>query len=133
MTKLRNPRMTRHLWTVLLVSIVLAGAPLLIPAPAHPSAVTRANFDKLQQGMTGDEVEAVLGVSGNYSRNRSRAVGQSGMMFRRYWVSDEGTIIVEMGPAELGLDGADRVAHKVFYPPPAVSCGELWLRRCGLL
>jgi hypothetical protein len=133
MSKLRKPRMTWRLWAVFLASIVLLGTPFLLPAPAFPSAVTRANFDKVQQGMTDDEVEAVLGPQGNYSQNRPRVVGQSGLMCRRYWVSDEGTVIVEMGAVETGMAYSWQVADKKFFPAPMVSYGVLWLRRLGLV
>jgi hypothetical protein len=110
----------------------MVGTPFLLPASAHPSAVTRANFDKIQHGMTGDEVEAILGPQGNYSRHRCRFVALSGM-YQWCWVSDEGAIFVEMGTSDPGLDDAGRVENKIFFPEPKISYGELWLHRLDLL
>jgi hypothetical protein len=63
--------MRRHRWKLLgaaaalaVVALVVAGVMLLRDPPAP--RLTRANADKLHYGMTGAEVEALLGPPGDY-------------------------------------------------------------------
>ena len=47
-----------------LAVLVAAGAVVLWPEP--PSRITRENFDRVREGMTQAEVEAILGPPGDY-------------------------------------------------------------------
>jgi hypothetical protein len=46
------------------LAVVAAGAVVLWPEP--PSRITRENFDRIREGMTQAEVEAILGPPGDY-------------------------------------------------------------------
>ena len=63
-----------------LAVLVAAGAVVLWPEP--PSRITRENFDRVREGMTQAEVEAILGPPGDY---RTR-LGDT--KFHEGWLTD---------------------------------------------
>jgi hypothetical protein len=75
------------------------------------SNVSRANFDKISEGMKEDQVKAILGSA---SESRSSSVKVEDAVFtstQTKWRNDKGTIVVVF------LNG--EVQQKVFYEPGA--------------
>ena len=113
-----------------LLALALVGGSFLVPVPLRPSKVTRENFDRVQDGMTADEVEAILGPDGHYHSGHY-TVPESGMVFRRYWLGDEGFIIIEMSSGGPDVKGPWGVGSKRFFPVPRQTYGERWLQYFG--
>ena len=67
-------------------------------APPRPG-ITRRNYERIREGMTFAEVEAILGPEG-YQTKRLVIVGMEGTMFRRWWIGDEAVITIEFGPKD---------------------------------
>jgi hypothetical protein len=61
-------------------------------------SITKANFDRIEQGMTAKEVEAILGPAG-YHTKRGLIVPVDGTRFRRGWIGDEAVITISFGPS----------------------------------
>jgi hypothetical protein len=121
-------RKKRILWLTFVVALCgLAVGSFFVPAPNHPSRVTQDTFDRVQEGMTEAEVEAILGPSGYYNR-RPYVVFEHGLSFRRYWLGDEGVIVIEMTWDDHDRSKPRWVDHKYFTPLPLESYGERWLR-----
>jgi hypothetical protein len=59
----------RHKWKLLALAglVLLAGVTALVLWPPPSSRVTRENSDRIKQGMTQAEVEAILGPPGDYT------------------------------------------------------------------
>jgi hypothetical protein len=106
-----------------LLSIVL-GASLFTLRQPRPG-ITRENFDRTEVGMTEDEVEAILGGPPGTYTDRPIVVVIEGVMFRRWWIGDEGVVTIE-----LTWDEPRRVAHKRFRPIPPEpfdeQCSRHW-------
>jgi hypothetical protein len=84
-------------------------------------AITKGRYERIQDGMTEPEVEAILGgPSGDYT-SRPIVVAMSGTMFRRWWVGDDAIITV-------GLDLEGRVVQKEFHELPAEPFPEKFFR-----
>ena len=89
---------------------LVAIAVVLMLAGCGPK-VSRANFDKINEGMKEDQVQAILGIA---SESRSSAVKVEETVFtstESKWRNDKGTIVV------LFLNG--EVQQKIFYEPGA--------------
>jgi hypothetical protein len=84
--------LTAILGLVVLV-VQLAVLPVLHPKPS----ITRANYDRIEKGMTAEEVRGILGPEG-YHAKRHIIIPMTGVMFRRSWVSDEAVITISFCP-----------------------------------
>jgi hypothetical protein len=114
------------------VVLVLVGIllPLMLP---YRSPVTRAAYERIEEGTTQDEVEALLGgPPGDYRtrpavNNLRLYAPSSGALVRRseLWNGDEGDIIVTYG------DGG-RVYSTHFNEAEPCDCGPLELARWRL-
>jgi hypothetical protein len=132
-------RKRRLLLAVFVALLDLVIVSFLIPAPDVPSKVTRENFDRIQHGMTDDEVTAILGPEGDYSgRHHGRFSSGGGYSLRRFWWGVQGEIFVEFEKDRSNPDrfGPWRVVDKTFSPLPPGSpretYGERWYRQLGL-
>lgn len=109
----------------LAVAVVVAGAAGYLAwshsRPAAftptPSGVTRANFERIEVGMTEAEVERILGGPPGVYTNRPDIQAQSGISFRRFWYGDEGNIVIEVGrDFDEPQSSPRRVRNKRFVP-----------------
>lgn len=72
----------------LFVVLVCVGVGLaMVLTPDHRPGVTKANFDKLQEGMSKEQVETLLGADKSAS---FYAGGLSGGLGRTVWIGDDG-------------------------------------------
>ena len=75
--------------------IVLLIPSLLLPTSRPKSAINQENFDRIQVGMTEDEVEAILGgPPGNYTDRRYPMSYTGGSLLYRSWIGDGGVISI---------------------------------------
>lgn len=116
------------LWATL-IALGLGAVSFFVTAPNFPSKVTQENFNRVEEGMSEAELEAILGPPGYYYRYRPHAVVEHGIVFRRYWLGDEGCIIIELAGPDNEPDGIRRVGRKDFFPLAPETYGERWLRR----
>jgi hypothetical protein len=111
---------------VLVVSLGLLGAvavrPIFFP-PTNPR-ITRENVGRIKEGMTREEVEAILGPAGDYRTGPTGAIGGQSEFLRDteslapplWWVSDDAqamvwfvdgkvwlTLVNSMEPGPVGL------------------------------
>ncbi|MDB5306911.1 MAG: hypothetical protein JWO38_1113 [Gemmataceae bacterium] len=128
-------RLRRLVWLIPAALLILVGASVLVPVQYPPSRITQENFDRIQDGMSEAEVEEILGPPGYYNHN-PYVVFESGISFRRYWLGDEGFVIIEVTwpedpPTWLPLphNRTRRVYRKEFHPVPPESYGERWYRQ----
>jgi hypothetical protein len=80
--------------------------------------------------MTEAEVEAVFGCPpGEYNR-RPLALPMTGVLFKRWWASDEAVVIVRVAPEDLEDRGKPwRVTSMTFDPLPPETFRERCRRR----
>jgi len=93
------------------LAAALAALALVLMLAACGPNVSRANYDKISEGMKEDQVKAILGVA---TESRSSAVKAEDTVFtstQTKWRNDKGTIVV------LFLNG--EVQQKIFYEPGA--------------
>jgi hypothetical protein len=100
-------------WSALVfaVALILLGAFLALAWP-RPSHVTRANFERIREGMSRADVEAVLGPPGDYTTGPTalRSIPVSWAPppgSPEFWTGDEGN-------ATVWFDAAGRVAGSHF-------------------
>lgn len=113
----RRPR-----WPVFVsLAVLLILVALVLPVFRQtPSSASRARFDRIQNGMTEDQVERLLGgTRGVYDKGRpgttTTAVGIGpGMGHLSWWYFPDCVIEVE-------FDEYGRVCHKMIEPPPPQS------------
>jgi hypothetical protein len=85
----------------LLALLGVAGLLLAWLTP-HPGAgITKENYERIREGMTFAEVEAILGPEG-YQTKRPLIVPVSGPTFPRWWIGDDAIITIEFGPKGWG-------------------------------
>jgi hypothetical protein len=104
--------------TALLAAIVVSSLP-----PPPTSRITKENFDRIQLGMTQDEVEEILGPEGWYNTKgcRNICIGCVRLRGQLEWVGDEGVISIQMKPPDDGKPEEQpprpwRVGVKSFRP-----------------
>jgi hypothetical protein len=93
------------------------------PTPP-PSRITKENFDRIQLGMTQDEVEEILGPPGWHSSStgyRNISIGGVRLRGDLEWIDDEGVIFIRMMPPNDGKPEEQpprpwRVGYKSFRP-----------------
>src|SRR5690349_19624110 len=72
----------------------------MLAHPLHPRPViTKANFDRIEEGMTAKQVEAILGPEG-YHTKRPVVIPMSGTMSRRWWIGDDAVITISFAPKD---------------------------------
>jgi hypothetical protein len=69
--RMRLPRLPRKRLLVPLAGLLALVASFVL-CPIPPSRVTRENYDRIREGMTRAEVEAILGPPGDYRTGRTR-------------------------------------------------------------
>src|SRR5262245_31156651 len=57
----------KRLWVLVGLAAVLLAVGAFMAGPPPPDRVTRANFDRVWEGMSRAEVEAILGPPGDYT------------------------------------------------------------------
>jgi hypothetical protein len=79
-----------------LLAVGLCGLVLTFHLWQEPPGITRANYDKIEAGMTKAEVEAILGCPpGNFGADvEPVATVQTGAMFRSCWIGNNAVISV---------------------------------------
>jgi hypothetical protein len=92
-------RRARMVWIASGLALVCVLGTSLWFVSHGPRRVTRANFDKIQNGMTDEKVEAILGPPGDYRawlRAQSLASydDETGNTRFRVWVDEGGGIMV---------------------------------------
>ena len=121
-------RKDRLIWLAAAALLGLGVCAILVTVQFPRSGITRENFDRILDGMTEAEVEAILGgPSGRYT-DRPMVVVMEGTMFRRWWIGNEGIVTIE-----LTFDEPQRVAHKRFDPIPPETLAERCRRWCRWL
>ncbi len=114
--------MNRRIWLVLMgVGVGLAVLPILARALSLRPGITRANYERIREGMTLQQVEGLLGgPSGNYSRIPDKEAGLWAIdpdrpdLGRRFFIGRE----VWTGDAlavAVWFDDEGRVARKESY------------------
>ena len=117
-------RERRLLWLAAATLLGLGVGTILLSAQRLRSGITRKNFDRIQEGMTEEEVEEILSDPPGIYTDRPIIVPMSGTMFRLWWIGDEGVLTIE-----LTLDQPRRVSHKEFDSIPPESFAERCRRR----
>ncbi len=80
---------TRKLrWAVVAGLVVLAGVAAFAARP-RPNRVTRANYERIREGMTLAEVQAILGPPGDYSSRPSDLYGLGNGGSEEWWKEGE--------------------------------------------
>jgi hypothetical protein len=105
------------LGAVVLALLGVAGALLPLMLPRRGAGITRANYEQIREGMTLDEVEAILGdPAGDYTGGQFYALPVPAVKFLpprhipviwRDWISKEGCISI--GFSESGQVGRKRL------------------------
>jgi hypothetical protein len=121
--------MTKRRWVVLVgllavgVCLTLAGLALLPPRPG----VTQANFDRIEDGMTREEVERILGGPGRLVAKNGEIMGGPGAAFVMngnlfLWDNPRNDTIVSVS-----FDDANRVIGKDWkdWGPPETFLQKL--------
>jgi hypothetical protein len=121
--------MLRRKRLVLLAGLVLVGTAAFSLWP-RPDRITKANFDRIKEGMSQADVEAILGPAGDYSTGRRLFIFESAGLSRDQisesevdaaqsglcWEGDTGRIDVAIGPN--GVSSAIySSAHKIKQDP----------------
>jgi hypothetical protein len=119
-TAARRPRWRPFVYFAVLLALVA----LLVPVfQRSPSTDIRARFDQIQNGMTEQQVEELLGgPRGVYDKSRRYATTAagwgSGSSHRSWWYFTDCTI-------EVGFDEDGRANGKrIELPPPQSLCGR---------
>lgn len=110
-------------FVVVAASALLAA--LLLPQRAQPT-ITQASCDRIQLGMTPEQVEQLLGGPDGVYTSRSVVVVMDGAdthRRRRRWFGDEGVIVIE-----LSFFDHKTVIEKSFDPFPPETFGEVLQR-----
>jgi SmpA / OmlA family len=100
-------RTLRRLLLILALAVLVAASGSFL-LPRGDARITQANCDKIREGMTKQEVEAILGPPGNYTGwphavpESSRELVASGL-----WVGEDGIILVS-------FDGDEKVDFVYF-------------------
>jgi len=119
----------RWLFWVTTAAIIGLGLCLIVITTQHRrSGITQENFDRIKEGMTEAEVEKILGGPPGTYTDRPIVVLMSGVMFRSWWIGDEGVIMIEVT-----FDEPRRVNRKEFDPIPPESFLERFRRRSSRL
>jgi hypothetical protein len=123
-------RYRRSLVVFAILSAGLVLVFLLRPTAGPRSGINRENFDRVNEGMTETEVETIFGCPpGNYSR-RPVIVFIEGVMLRRWWVSDDAVITIELSPDDDNDFGKPwRVCRKNYQIVTPESLTERFWRR----
>jgi hypothetical protein len=119
--------MRRYRWLGLAIFLALSVAgfeALLVPSPRQPSAISRDNFDRIEVGMTVEEVSLILGGPPGRYTDRRYHVFYHGISFRHWWIGEDAVIIIEVARDENDPTAPDRVYGKKFEPHPAESVLE---------
>jgi hypothetical protein len=128
-------RIPRYVWISPLLMVGLGVVAFLIPPPDAPSPVNRENFDRIQRGMTHDEVTAILGEETDHATRR-HVRAMSGVQDTGWWWGDEGTIVVGYTRDDSDITAPRRVTNKKFIPmppnTPRETYGDRWCRQLGL-
>jgi hypothetical protein len=105
-----------------LVLLAVAVKPILFPA-GNPR-LTQENFDRIKEGMSREEAEAILGPPGDYRTGLTQGTPRSGVYFFGYfgypaemeWEGDGGNF-------RLSVNRAGRIVWRDFVPmePAPVS------------
>jgi hypothetical protein len=121
--------------------LVLAGGLIALLGPRH-CPVNRAAFERIAEGMTPTDVEAILGgPQGDYRTRPSHPVVTTavhvniGMEFHQSWVGDEGTVCVTYVEPRPHLVSVTRVSFEDATPhaPGIVELARWRLRKLGAL
>jgi hypothetical protein len=108
--------------------LVVLGVGGILIIEKQRSGITRSNFEKIQLGMNETEVGNILGgPAGDYT-DRPIFVFMHGVMFRRWWIGDEGVVTIEL---DLGHEPPE-VAKKEFDPIPPESPLQWFQRKLSL-
>jgi hypothetical protein len=118
---LMGRRFCLALGALAIVSAGLVVVCLLRPTAGPASGINRENFDRVREGMTEAEVEAIFGCPPGHYNRRPVVVLMSGVMFRRWWVSDDAVITIELSPDDADWERPWRVCHKDYWPVPPES------------
>jgi len=122
--------MRKHwLLGLLTLALVFGASAMLLSLPQRESAIARKNFDRIQEGMTEAEVEAILGGPPGKYTDRPDPVLYHGIMFHRWWIGEDAVITIEVDVDESDLAAPARVSRKFFSPYPPESI----LERCSQL
>jgi hypothetical protein len=99
------------------LAVVVAAGAALLWSQLEPDRITAANFERIHKGMTRAEVEAILGLPGDYTTGATHADPE--FMFH----GDEWFNVFATGPAwplwegdairiQVGFDDSDHATHK---------------------
>src|SRR5438874_7970559 len=87
----------RRLFWATTAALLGLGVSLIVLTPQHRrSGITQENFERIKEGMTEEEVEEILGGPPGTYTDRPIIVFESGVMFRRWWVGEEGIVTIEV-------------------------------------
>jgi hypothetical protein len=112
---------------VVLVGIGVGLAMML--TPDHRPGVTKANFDKLQEGMSIEQVETWLGADSR----RLFGFGRSGLgasTFNQTWIADDGARAAITFSLQYGVDEDWKVASMTWTDSTETTWQRIrrWLR-----
>jgi hypothetical protein len=97
-------------------------------------SINKANYDRIEKGMTYEQVQAILGPPGRYTQ-RAVAFPIEGVWSRRSWIGDEGSITIWFGPKKWRPRpppfGQWEVQGKEFAPLPCDTWLDQLIRASG--
>jgi hypothetical protein len=104
-----------------LVAVVLVAGALYFLAWSRQGKITKANYDKIEQGMTEAEVEEILGSGSDSSRRKVFVPAEGGVLpppvrVNKYWDGPEGTIWVQFWVES----GTGKVRDKHWFRQPSL-------------
>jgi hypothetical protein len=120
--------MRKLLIGLLAVALVLFGALLPLVLPRH-CPVNRGAFERIEEGMTQAEVEAILGGPPGDYRTQPPAPSRATVRVWENWEGDEGTVFIWFSSASGGLE---RVMSANFYEAEPYTPGLVELIRWRL-
>ncbi|WP_020473094.1 hypothetical protein [Zavarzinella formosa] len=119
--------MNKRRWLYVGLALLLFGGVALVILGSGPpvSMINRKNFDRLQEGMTRQEIFGC--PPGSYDTDRV-PLPASGR-YRLWWATDDSVITIEMRPdGDPNSDTTWRMWDKNYLPIPPETLSERWRR-----
>ena len=121
------PRLSKRLWLCLAAGVLIATAPTVLRFSLTKEKRDKANFAKIELGMTKQEAQTILGgPPGNYASQPSGPVFSPVLDgVHSFWYFDDGT-------ATVYWDADGKIENKLWLSPNNTNFFREFLKKIGL-